>query len=216
MPFALAEWLCGVGLPCAVLCQEKACDAAAEHKLLPSKRLASGFYFDGYVYRECVKKLPLLTHALYSVVSPNSKQEERALETVQLILQRNADTNCPASDGLRPLHYASTPALVTALVDSKANVNLLDHWGNSPLVNAMQRGNEELVRTMLQLGADPLMLTAPTCLPSFLNSACTSIVAAALRTRLRDIVRAILFAGPAGIVIDYTVSFADANAMLGQ
>lgn len=53
-----------------------------------------------------------------------------------LLLKHGANPNEPDASGVTPLHYAAevgTTEIVRALVSHKANVNVLDTLGSSPL-----------------------------------------------------------------------------------
>ncbi len=83
-------------------------------------------------------------------------------EIVQLLLSRGANANGAAALS-PPLHYAiavlKDPEMVSILLEGGANVNAPDplQEGMLPLERAARDGNVEIVRLLLQRGADPNM-----------------------------------------------------------
>lgn len=84
------------------------------------------------------------------------------LEIVQLLLAAGAslsavDKNAGESEGEhQPLHHAvlgQNRAVVEALLDAGADVNALTNDGNTPLIMAIQRGNLDLMRLLVERGA---------------------------------------------------------------
>ncbi len=53
-----------------------------------------------------------------------------------------------------PLHLARTPEMIELLIKGGANVNIENHFGDSPLLQAVYRGNHGLVELLIKHGAD--------------------------------------------------------------
>lgn len=79
------------------------------------------------------------------------------LEVAKALLQRGADVNKP---GWTPLHYAATHvgpnavALVTQLLEAHAYIDAESPNGTTPLMMASRYGEPEVVRLLLEEGAD--------------------------------------------------------------
>jgi len=74
------------------------------------------------------------------------------------LLARGADPDARDHDGNTPLMIASLLGFeggVQTLVDRRANVNLANNRGETPLIIAVQRQNLPMVRLLLSLGANP-------------------------------------------------------------
>ena len=74
-------------------------------------------------------------------------------EVVALLLEAGADPNHRTTSGHTPLFVASTATIVHALVRAKADV-ALDVRGTTPLGHAATRFSEEVVRALVECGAD--------------------------------------------------------------
>jgi ankyrin repeat protein len=62
----------------------------------------------------------------------------------------------PANASLRSAVAGGELAAVVAALDAGADPDLLDNWGNNPLLHtAVRKGNPEIVRALITAGADP-------------------------------------------------------------
>ncbi len=86
---------------------------------------------------------------------------ERETEILTLLLDRGADPNAPSPRNKTLLHaaifYSNIEATRILLErdDVRARVNIADDSGWTPLHRAYQRGNAEIIRLLLDAGADP-------------------------------------------------------------
>ncbi len=53
-----------------------------------------------------------------------------------------------------PLHLARTPEMIELLINAGADVNIENHFGDSPLLQAVYRGHHGLVELLIEKGAD--------------------------------------------------------------
>jgi len=77
---------------------------------------------------------------------------------LRFLLQKQANPNLQDGRGNTPLIVAVNAGFVEAikiLVLYKANVNMGNASGETPLIRAVQLRNAEMVRTLLEAGADP-------------------------------------------------------------
>jgi ankyrin repeat protein len=75
--------------------------------------------------------------------------------TCQKLIQRDADVNKP---GWTPLHYAATgghSAIVQMLLDNYAYIDAASPNGTTPLMMGVIYGTPEVVKMLLEAGADP-------------------------------------------------------------
>lgn len=73
------------------------------------------------------------------------------------LLQHGAEPNLRDKDGNTPLMVAATAGagdLIPLLLRFKANVNLANDAGETPLIRAVQRRDLQMVRDLLAVGAD--------------------------------------------------------------
>ena len=90
--------------------------------------------------------------------------ESATLEDVRAELAGGANIRARAKDGETPLHfaarYASTPAIITTLVEAGADVNARDKDGWTPLLYAARYDPAPaVITTLLEGGADPAAQT---------------------------------------------------------
>ncbi|RIA44421.1 ankyrin repeat protein [Hephaestia caeni] len=136
-------------------------------------------YSDGYKFLEAVRDAKgqdvtdLLAKPGTTVInSHDRKNGEGALHIVvrrndptyvRFLLEHGANPDIRDNQGTTPLMLAVTqnaPACVAALLNPpagsrRADVNLANGSGETPLIRAVQLRNLDLVRTLLKAGADP-------------------------------------------------------------
>jgi len=84
--------------------------------------------------------------------------EKNKTDLVQYFLDKGIDPNAVDSNGDSPLMLAlqkKNTVIAQALVSARANINGCDDWGYSFLNRAVSRGEIDVVRLCLELGADP-------------------------------------------------------------
>lgn len=131
-----------------------------------------------------------------------SLKHERVLSTMKLLLDANANVEARFSDGAAPLHYATTSAMVHALVDAKADMEACDHWGDTPLFHHIRRaecGRRAVVETLLDRGACTTLEHA-TCGRLLLNIGCCS-AEAHMKQQLARAVLCRQLCGALGVVL---------------
>jgi len=74
--------------------------------------------------------------------------------TISAMLDKGANPNLELEDGTTPLFWARTEAGVKALLDGKANVNHQKKNGETRMFDAVQMGNEDVVKLLLLQGSD--------------------------------------------------------------
>lgn len=127
---------------------------AGDHGLLIALRVGS------------TKVVPVLLAQPKLDVEARNRQDESALmiasikgmtETVQLLLDKEADVNKP---GWTPLHYAATGGhlqIMQLLLDNHAYIDAASPNGSTPLMMAAMYGTPSAVKLLLEAGADPLL-----------------------------------------------------------
>ena len=83
-------------------------------------------------------------------------------EMVTLLVSSGADPNLQDRDGFSALHFAAQDYKLSAaqmLLRTGAKVDLRDSYGNTPLSRAVfnSRGRGDMIKLLLQHGADPLV-----------------------------------------------------------
>ncbi|KAJ1974631.1 hypothetical protein H4R34_004647, partial [Dimargaris verticillata] len=80
----------------------------------------------------------------------------RALQTLRQILGTRFQLNCIDYDGRTPLHLAASEGRVAAcefLLNNGASVHVLDHFGHTPLFDAVRKRSQPCVEMLVQAGA---------------------------------------------------------------
>ncbi|KAJ1654708.1 hypothetical protein IWQ61_005404 [Dispira simplex] len=78
------------------------------------------------------------------------------LRTLQRLLGARFQLNCVDYDGRTPLHLAASEGRVEAcdfLLRNGASVHVLDHFGHTPLYDAIRKRSERCVRMLVRAGA---------------------------------------------------------------
>jgi uncharacterized protein len=110
---------------------------------------------EGGAARDSVERAagPELNAQLWQAAQANRVEEAREL------IEQGADVNAKDGTQQTALHYAAgegtaDPATIELLLDEGARVDALDAQGNTPLIRAARRGYPELVRPLVEAGAD--------------------------------------------------------------
>ncbi len=76
---------------------------------------------------------------------------------VQLLIDHGANINIQDHQNLTPLHNASfrSSKIVKMLLDNRAHVNAKDRYDQTPLHWSTEKGHDEIVRILLDYGANP-------------------------------------------------------------
>ncbi|KAJ1974237.1 hypothetical protein H4R35_003709 [Dimargaris xerosporica] len=80
----------------------------------------------------------------------------RALQSLRQILGTRFHVNCIDYDGRTPLHLAASEGRVTAcefLLNNGASVHVLDHFGHTPLLDAVRKRSQPCVEMLVKAGA---------------------------------------------------------------
>lgn len=87
-------------------------------------------------------------HSVHELVERND------LERVKQYVEQKHSINKANRYKETALHLARTPEMVELLIKGGANVNIENHFGDSPLLQAVYRGNHGLVEMLIKHGAD--------------------------------------------------------------
>jgi ankyrin repeat protein len=96
-----------------------------------------------------------LLHLAVGAAKPGQK-----LEIVKALIAKGADINAPDNMGITPLALAADSVidrsdLIQLMIEKGANPNFQEASGHTALNRAVQQGNYENVRALLEHGADP-------------------------------------------------------------
>jgi len=86
-----------------------------------------------------------------------AKDEEKRLDAVKLLLEKNADMNLKDKDGWTALMWAAWsgfPKVSEALTGAGTDIAVADKRGNTALMIASLRGNTAVVKHLVEKGAD--------------------------------------------------------------
>lgn len=86
-----------------------------------------------------------------------AKDEEKRIEAVKLLLEKNADKDLKDKDGWTALLWAAWsgfPKVSEALIGAGADIAAADKRGNTALMIAALRGNASVVKLLIEKGAD--------------------------------------------------------------
>ncbi len=143
---------------------------------------------------------------------------DRELPIIQAILDAGADVNRQTSEGYTALHCAidvdgdarsNAAEVLGLLVSEGANLNLRQHYGWTPLLDAVVEGGAAEVSALLAAGADPNDTLPHETLPAF-NSGRTTLMAALTNRDAEKVVSALLVAGANPLMLDaHGITFFD-------
>jgi len=97
--------------------------------------------------------------ALYHAVAASTRpqQEDKALDTVAVLISGGASSNIPDKSGITPLHVAAelgnTQICVHLMEDGRAQVNAIDQHGATPLHYAVHQSRWHVAEVLLTFGA---------------------------------------------------------------
>ncbi|KAJ8734342.1 hypothetical protein PYW07_014893 [Mythimna separata] len=89
---------------------------------------------------------------------PKRAKEEDLIKVIRYLVAAGCDVNFPGPDGMTALHVAAQHggAHVARLLMPLANVDARDHGGWTPLVWAAENDHVDVVRVLLEAGADAM------------------------------------------------------------
>lgn len=92
--------------------------------------------------------------------APQHKPEGEQKALAERLIAEGCDVDLQDARGWTPLHFAAqewSAPVAAILIKKGASVNLQDENGNTPLSNAVfnSRGRGELIRILIEAGADP-------------------------------------------------------------
>jgi hypothetical protein len=83
-----------------------------------------------------------------------SSVEWEPQDVVRALLRAGADPNRRDKQGNIPLMLARNAEIARMLIWRGAQINAVNHWGDTPLISAAASGNVEIARVLLKAGAD--------------------------------------------------------------
>jgi len=93
---------------------------------------------------------PLSLQAAHSVHDSVARND---IVQVQKMLKKGVSINKANRYDEQPLHLARTPEMIELLIKNGADVNIENHFGDSPLMQAVLKGDHELVELLIKHGA---------------------------------------------------------------
>ena len=78
------------------------------------------------------------------------------MQSLRFLLDKGADTRASGPSGMSPLHFAvkESPEIAGLLIQRKADVGARDDYGNTALILAARAGVQDVVRLLVESGAD--------------------------------------------------------------
>ena len=76
-------------------------------------------------------------------------------EMILYFIEKGMDINRRSSGGLTALHYAKDIPTAKVILDNKADINIQDNHGSTPLMNSISENKIELAKFLIDKGADP-------------------------------------------------------------
>lgn len=73
---------------------------------------------------------------------------------MRLIIEHKADPNTPGYNAYRALHCAKSSKSAEMLLDAKAEIDAVSEYGSTPLAHCTAFGCVEVVRVLLERGAN--------------------------------------------------------------
>lgn len=95
---------------------------------------------------------PMSLQAAHSSVHDSVARND--IMQVRNMLKRGISINKVNRYDEQPLHLARTPEMIELLIKNGADVNIENHFGDSPLMQAVLKGEHELVELLIKHGAN--------------------------------------------------------------
>lgn len=106
-----------------------------------------------------ISLLTLIAHSGFAATAPVADAvQNRDIATVRVLLRQHASVNAAQPDGTTALHWAAhwnDAESVSLLLQAGADAKVVNHYGASPLSEAVVSGSEAIVEQLLRAGADP-------------------------------------------------------------